>query len=90
LPEETKRKITGEIFVEMVESFDVYGGRREDELQLFRTRVPGDITGPVMFTGQPEPIRPMQVIDRNASIIIKSSSPYPMTLTAVHYGVEAK
>jgi hypothetical protein len=90
LPEETKRKITGEIFVEMVESFDVYGGRCEDELELFRTRVPGDIAGPVMFTGQPEPIRPMQVIDRDASIIIKSSSPYPMTLTAVHYGVEAK
>ena len=90
LPEETKRKITGEIYVELVESFDVYGGRREDELELFRTRAHGDIAGPVMFTGQPEPIRPRQVIDRDARILIKSSSPYPMTLTAVHYGVEAK
>lgn len=90
LPEETRRKITGEIYVELVDSFDVYGGRREDELVLFRTRVPGDIAGPVLFTGQPDPIRPMQVIDRDATIIIKSSSPYPMTLTAVHYGVETK
>lgn len=90
LPEETKRKITGEIFVEMVNSFEVYGGRREDELELFRTRTPGDIAGPVLFTGQPEPIRPQQVVDRDASIIIKSCYPYPMTITTVHYGVEAK
>jgi hypothetical protein len=90
LPEETKRKITGEIYVEMVDSFDVYGGRREDELELFRTRQQGEIAAPVMFTGQPEPVRPRQVVDRDAKIIIKSSSPYPMTLTAVHYGVEAK
>lgn len=90
LPEETKRKITGEIYVEIVNSFDVYGGRREDELELFRTRTHGDIAGPVMFTGQPEPIRPRQVVDRDAKIILKSSSPYPMTITAVHYGIEAK
>lgn len=90
LPEETKRKITGEIYVELVDSFDVLGGRREDELELFRTRTPGDIDGPVMFTGQPEPIRPRQVVDRDARIILKSVSPYPMTITAVHYGVEAK
>lgn len=90
LPQETRRKITGEIYVELVDSFDVYGGRREDELELFRTRVPGDIYRPVMFTGQPEPIRPQQVIDRDATIIVKSSSPYPMTVTAVHYGIETK
>lgn len=90
LPEETRRKITGEVFVELVKSFDVYGGRSEDELELFRTRTPGDIAAPVLFTGQPEPIRPQQVVDRDASIVIKSSSPYPMTVTAVHYEVGAK
>lgn len=90
LPEETKRKITGEIEIELVDSFEVYGGRREDELQLFRTRTPGDIAAPALFTGQPEPIRPMQSVDRDATIIITSPKPYPMTLTAVHYGVEAK
>lgn len=90
LPEEPKKKITGEIYLEMVESFNVYAGRREDELELVRTRAEGEIGPPILFTGQPEPVRPDQVVDRQATIIIKQSSPYPMTITAVHYGVEAK
>jgi hypothetical protein len=90
LPDEPKKKITGEIYVELVESFDVYAGRREDELELLRTREEGEIGAPIMFTGQPEPARPDQVVDRQATIIVKQSSPYPMTLTAIHYGVESK
>ena len=90
LPDEPKRKITGEIYLELVDSFDVYAGRREDELRLVRTREPGEIGAPILFTGQAEPARPPQVVDREATIIVKQSSPYPFTLTALHYGVEAK
>jgi len=87
---EDRKKITGEIYMELVESFDVWAGRREDELELVRTREEGEIGSPILFTGQPEPARPNQVVDREASIIVKQSSPYPFTLTALHYGVEAK
>jgi hypothetical protein len=90
LPQETKRKITGEIFVELVDSFNVYAGRREDELELLRTRAEGEIGAPILYTGQPEPARPDQVVDRDATIIVKQTSPYPMTVTAIHYGVEVK
>lgn len=89
LPDEPRKKITGEIYVELVESFDVFGGRREDELQPFRTRDDDYIGPPVMYTGQPEPVRPDQVVDRQASIILKQSTPYPFTLTGLHYGVES-
>ncbi len=90
LPDEPKKKITGEIFLEMVESFDVYAGRREDELRLVATRDPAEIGVPILFTGLAEPVRPPQVVDRLATIIVKQSSPYPMTITGLHYGVEAK
>lgn len=90
LPDEPKKKITGEIYLELVDSFDVYAGRLEDELRLVLTREPGVIGPPVLFTGQPEAVRPPQVVDRYATIIVKQSSPYPMTVTAVHYGVESK
>jgi hypothetical protein len=90
LPDEPKKKITGEIYLELVDSFDVYAGRREDELRLVKTREPGEIGAPVLYTGQPEPVRPPQVVDRQATMIVKSSAPYPMTLTALHYGVESK
>ena len=90
LPNETTRKITGEIYVEMVDSFNVYAGRLEDELRLVRTRARGEIGAPILYTGQGEPVRPDQVVDREATIIVKQSSPYPMTVTAIHYGVEAK
>lgn len=90
IPPEPKKKITGEIYVEMVESFDVRAGRKEGELELLRTRKEGEIGEPIMFTGQPEPARPDQVVDRDATIIVMQSSPYPMTITGVHYGVEAK
>lgn len=90
LPPEDRRKITGEIYVELVESFDVYAGRVEGELELLTTRTEGEIGAPELFTGQPEPARPDQVVDRDARIIVKQSSPYPMTVAAVHYGVEAK
>jgi hypothetical protein len=90
LPEEPKRKITGEIHVEMVDSFNVYAGRLEDEVRLIRTRARGEIGAPILFTGLSEPVRVDQVVDREATVIIKQSSPYPMTVTAIHYGVEAK
>jgi hypothetical protein len=90
LPDEPKKKITGEIYLEVVESFDIYAGRREDELELVRTREEGEIGPPIMFTGQPDAVRTDQVVDNQATIIVKQSSPYPMTLTAVHYGVESK
>jgi len=90
IPPEPKKKITGEIYVEMVESFDVRAGRKEGELELLRTRKEGEIGEPIMFTGQPEPARPDQIVDRDATIIVMQSSPYPMTITGIHYGVEAK
>jgi hypothetical protein len=90
LPQEPKKKITGEIYVELVDSFDVYAGRDEDELELIATRVEGEIGAPIPYTGEPEPARPDQLVDREATIIVKSTTPYPMTLTAIHYGVEAK
>jgi hypothetical protein len=90
LPDEPKKKITGEIFLEMVDSFDVKAGRREDELLLARTRLSGEIGPPILFTGLAEPVRPTQVVDRQATIIVKQSSPYPMTITGLYYGVEAK
>lgn len=88
LPEEPKKKITGEIYLELVDSFDVYAGREEDNLELIATREEGAIGAPILFTGQPEPARPDQLVDRDSTIIVKQTSPYPMTLTAVHYGVE--
>jgi hypothetical protein len=90
LPPEPRKKITGEIYVELVESFDVYAGRDEDELELLTTRREGEIGAPVMFTGLPEPARPTQLVDRDATIIVKQSSPYPMTIAGLYYGVEAK
>lgn len=90
LPQEDKKKITGEIFLELVDSFDVHAGRRENELQLVRTRKEGESGAPIMYTGQPEPVRPRQSVDRQATIVVKQTSPYPMVLTALHYGVEAK
>lgn len=90
LPDEPKKKITGEIYLELVNSFDVYAGRREDELRLVRTRAPGEIGAPILFTGLADPVRPTQVVDRYATIIVKHSSPYPMTLTGLYYGVEVK
>jgi hypothetical protein len=90
LPPEPKKKITGEIFVELVESFDVYAGRVESELELITTRAEGEIGPPIMFTGLPEPARPQQLVDRDSTIIVKQSSPYPMTVTGLYYGVEAK
>lgn len=89
LPDEPKKKLTGEIFLELVDSFDVYAGRREHELQLVKTKERGEIGAPKLYTGQPEPVRPTASIDREATIIVRQDSPYPMTLTAVHYGVEA-
>lgn len=90
LPPEPRKKITGEIYVEMVDSFDVRAGRVESELELLATRKEGEIGAPIMFTGQPEPARPDQLVDRDSTIIIKQSSPYPMTITGIHYGVEPK
>ncbi|ALJ15362.1 hypothetical protein [Sphingopyxis macrogoltabida] len=90
IPPEPRKKITGEIYVELVESFDVKAGRRETELELVRTRQEGEIGAPVMFTGYPEPARPTQVVDRESTIIVKQTSPYPMTVTGLYYGVEAK
>lgn len=90
LPEESRKKITGEIFVELVESFDVYAGREEDNLELIATRQEGEIGPPIPFTGQPEPARPDQVVDHYASIIVKQTSPYPLTLTGIYYGVDVK
>ncbi len=90
LPPEPRKKITGEIFVELVESFDVYAGRDESELELITTRQEGEIGPPIPFTGLPEPARPAQIVDREATIIVKQTSPYPMTVTGLYYGVEAK
>jgi hypothetical protein len=90
LPPEPKKKITGEIYVELVESFDVKAGRVESELELITTRREGEIGPPTMFSGLPEPARPQQLVDRDSTIIIKQTSPYPMTVTGVYYGVEAK
>ena len=90
LPPEPNKKITGEIYVEMIDSFDVYAGRHEDELELITTRPEGYIGPPLPFTGVPAPARPDQVVDREATIIVKQTSPYPLIVTAVHYGVEAK
>lgn len=90
LPPEPRKKITGEIFVELVESFDVYAGRNEDELELVTTRQEGEIGAPIPFTGLPEPARPQQQVDRDATIIVKQTSPYPLTLAGLYYGVEAK
>lgn len=90
LPPEPNKKITGEIYVEMIDSFDVFAGREEDNLELITTREEGSIGPPVPFTGVPDPARPDQVVDRNATIIVKQTSPYPLIVTAVHYGVEAK
>ena len=90
LPEEPKKKITGEIYMEVVESFDIFAGRLDNELELVRTRVEGELGPPVLFTGIPEAVRPDQVVDRQATIVVKQSSPYPFTLTALHYGVEVK
>lgn len=90
LPPEERKKITGEIFVELVESFDVKAGRAENELELITTRKEGEIGPPIPYTGVPEPARPDQVVDRDATIIVKQTTPYPMTVTGVHYGVEAK
>lgn len=90
LPDEPKKKITGEIYLEVVDSFDIHAGRREDELELVRTREEGEIGPPILFTGLCEAVRPDQVVDRYATIIVKQSSPYPMTLTGLYYGVEAK
>lgn len=90
LPDEPKKKITGEIYVELVDSFDVWAGRREDELELIRTRAEGEIGPPILFSGLAEPARPDQVVDHEAAIIVKQSSPYPFTLTGLYYGVESK
>lgn len=90
LVKEEKKKITGEIFLELVDSFDVYAGRKEDELELVRTRETDEIGPPILYTGQPEPARPDQYVDHQASIIVKQSTPYPFALTALHYGVEVK
>lgn len=90
LPQEPRKKITGEIYVELVDSFDVYAGRLEDELELITTRLEGEIGAPIPFTGLPEPARPQQLVDRDATIIVKQTSPYPMTVTGLYYGVEAK
>lgn len=90
LPSEERKKITGEIYVELVESFDVKAGRDEAELELITTRQEGEIGPPIPFTGVPEPARPDQVVDRDAMIIIKQTTPYPMTVTGVYYGVEVK
>ncbi len=90
LPEEPKKKITGEIYMEVVESFDIYAGRLDNELELVRTREEGEIGSPILFTGIPEAVRPDQVVDREATIVVRQSSPYPFTLTALHYGVEVK
>jgi hypothetical protein len=90
LPDEPKKKITGEIYLDLVDSFDAYAGRLEDELELVRTRAEGEIGPPILFTGIPDPARPDQVVDHEATIIVKQTSPYPFTLTGVYYGVEAK
>ncbi|PQM29402.1 hypothetical protein CVO77_00230 [Sphingopyxis lindanitolerans] len=90
LPPEPNKKITGEIYVELVESFDVYAGRVESELELLTTRREGEIGAPIPFTGLPEPAHPTQTVDREATIIVKQTSPYPMTVTGLYYGVEAK
>ena len=98
LPDEPRRKITGEIYVELVESFDVHAGRfdaeapvgEQEKTELVATRNEGEIGAPLLFTGQPEPIRTDQIVDRQAQVLIKQSSPYPMTVTAIHYGVESK
>lgn len=98
LPDEPKRKITGEIYLELVESFDVYAGRYDAEApmgereatELVATRLEGEIGAPILFTGQPEPIRTDQIVDRQAQVIVEQNSPYPMTVTAIHYGVESK
>lgn len=90
LPPEDAKKLTGEIFVELVESFDVYAGRIEDELELLTTRKEGEIGAPIMFTGLPEPARPAQLVDRESTIIVKQSSPYPMTIAGLYYGVEGR
>lgn len=98
LPDEPKRKITGEIYVELVDSFDVHAGRYDaeapegerEEVELIATREEGEIGAPILFTGQPEPIKPDQIVDRQAQVLIKQNSPYPMTVTAIHYGVESK
>lgn len=90
LPPEPRKKITGEIYVELVNSFDVYAGRDESELELVTTRQEGEIGAPIPFTGLPEPVRPAQLVDRDATIIVKQTSPYPLTVTGLYYGVEAK
>lgn len=90
LPPEPTKKITDEIFVELVDSFDVYAGRDESELELLTTRKEGEIGAPIMFTGLPEPARPAQLVDREATIIVKQSSPYPMTIAGLYYGVEGR
>lgn len=99
LPQEDRRKITGEIFVELVESFDVLAGRfdkeapageEEADFELITTREPGEIGSPIMFTGQPEPVRSDQIVDRQAQVIVKQTTPYPLMVTAIHYGVESK
>jgi hypothetical protein len=87
---EPRKKITGEIYVELVESFDVYAGRDESELELLTTRNEGEIGAPIMYTGLPEPARPPQVVDREATIIVRQTSPYPMIVVGLYYGVEAK
>lgn len=90
LPPEGNKKITDEIFVELVNSFDVHAGRLEDELELLTTRKEGEIGEPIMFTGLPEPARPQQLVDRESTIIVKQSSPYPMTIAGLYYGVEGR
>ncbi|HWW56358.1 MAG TPA: hypothetical protein VN047_05650 [Sphingopyxis sp.] len=90
LPAEGNKKITDEIFVELVNSFDVQAGRLEDELELLTTRKEGEIGEPIMFTGLPEPARPQQLVDRESTIIVKQSSPYPMTIAGLYYGVEGR
>ena len=88
LPPEERKKLTGEITLDLVESFDVYAGRDEDKLVLVNTRDAEYIGAPILYTGQPEGIRPEALVDTNASIVVKQAAPYPFTLTALYYGVK--
>lgn len=87
LPEEWQKKATGPLFLDLVDSLAVKGGRQSTALEEMVTRETEALDTPTPpFTGTVR-INIPQKNDREGGVIIKQTEPLPMTLTGIYWKV---
>jgi hypothetical protein len=86
---DARKKITGRIYTDVVNSFDWQVGREETRLEWARTRDGTDFGAPTMYTGKVEHTSD-QSVDQDGTVIVKQTTPYPLSLTGIYYDAAVK